>query len=99
MEAGGKNRQGLVNPLRVIELNETKQEKKIEEKKKKKKNRKVVELSSTSSVISERNLRFYILGQVRFAFDLGTFIYFASSFLSSQIKYRNRKISTMFNYI
>lgn len=36
MEASGKNRQGLVNPLRVIELNETKQEKKIEEKKKKK---------------------------------------------------------------
>ena len=40
MEAGGKNRQGLVNPLRVIELNETKQEKKIEEKKKKKKEQK-----------------------------------------------------------
>lgn len=98
MEAGGKNRQGLVNPLRVIELNETEQEKKIEEKKKKK-NRKVVELSSSSSVTSERNLRFYISGQVRFAFDLGTSIYFASSFLSSQIKYRNRKISTMFNYI
>lgn len=45
MEAGGKNRQGLVNPVRVIELNETKQEKKIEEKKKnKQKNSRINEL-------------------------------------------------------
>lgn len=85
MEASGKNRQGLVNPLRVIELNETKQQKKIEEKKKKK-TRKIVELTSSSSVISERNLQFYISGQVRFTSDFGTSIYFASSFLPLQIK-------------
>lgn len=45
MEAGGKNRQGLVNSVRAIELDETKQEKKIEEKKKnKQKNSRINEL-------------------------------------------------------